>query len=92
MIHEINAEMVGAHDSSVDVHRDRRVSHPWCPPGPRSRWPGSLSISLSAFGAGGGKQQKPFRRWVPRGRGKEWEGWGVWGEEMQAVTFRMNKQ
>ena len=30
--------------------------------------------------------------WLPRGKGWEWDGLGVWGYQMQTITFRMDKQ
>ena len=30
--------------------------------------------------------------WLPRGRGKKWDGWGVCGWQMQTITFRRDKQ
>ena len=31
--------------------------------------------------------------WLPRGRGREWDGQGVWGWSMQTImTFRRDKQ
>ena len=29
--------------------------------------------------------------WLPRGRGREWGGRGVWGQSMKTFTFRMDK-
>ena len=26
------------------------------------------------------------------GKGREWDGWGVWGWQMQTITFRIDKQ
>ena len=26
------------------------------------------------------------------GVGKKWDGWGVWGWQMQTITFRMDEQ
>ena len=28
--------------------------------------------------------------WLPRGKGREWEGLEAWGKEMQNVAFRMD--
>ena len=36
------------------------------------------------------KQRTDF--WLPRGRGREWNELGVWAEQMQTITFRMDKQ
>ena len=30
--------------------------------------------------------------WLPRGNGMEWEELGVWGQQMQTITFSMGKQ
>ena len=30
--------------------------------------------------------------WMPKGREKEWDGLGVWGQEMRTILFRMGKQ
>ena len=27
---------------------------------------------------------------VSKGKGGEWDGWRVWGQQMQAITFRMD--
>ena len=29
---------------------------------------------------------------LPRGRGRVWHGPGVWGQQMQTITFRMDEQ
>ena len=29
---------------------------------------------------------------VPRGEGREWDGWGVWGWWIQTIAFGMGKQ
>ena len=30
--------------------------------------------------------------WLTRERGREWDGLGVWGQQMQTTTHRMDKQ
>ena len=30
--------------------------------------------------------------WLPRGRGKQWDGQGIWDWQMQTIPFRMDKQ
>ena len=30
--------------------------------------------------------------WLLRGRGREWEGLGVWGQQMQTIAFGADKQ
>ena len=33
-----------------------------------------------------------LKGFLPGGGRKKWDGWGVWGWYMQAITFRMDKQ
>ena len=30
--------------------------------------------------------------WLPRWQVREWDGLGVWGQQMQTITFGMDKQ
>ena len=30
--------------------------------------------------------------WLPRGRGRKQDGRGVWGQQMQTITFKVDKQ
>ena len=30
--------------------------------------------------------------WLPRGKGREWNGLGVWGQYMQTIIFTMDRQ
>ena len=39
-------------------------------------------------------KQKQTQRtdWLSRREGMKWDRWGAWGQQMQTITFRMNKQ
>ena len=30
--------------------------------------------------------------WLPGGKGREWDGWGAWGYQMQTLAFGMNRE